>query len=172
MTGTRRSPRRWHHVVIAGGAAAVMVAGSAVVAYAPGPADPCHANGVTYCALNPAVTQATIKTTICVSGYTKTIRPAVAFTDKLKREQMAAQHLTGAPADYEEDHRLALEDGGAAADPKNLSPEARSRIGGTAETKDQDENNFHQAICSGAKTLRQAQAEFIAKWLRPWPGYK
>src|SRR5215510_5854842 len=44
--------------------------------------DVCHVNGVTYCVLNPAVTQATIGTTICVRGWTATIRPPPSYTDR------------------------------------------------------------------------------------------
>src|ERR1700686_2489678 len=56
----------------------------------PLPADPCHVGAVTYCALNPAVTQATIATTICVSGWTATVRPPSSYTSSLKIEQLAA----------------------------------------------------------------------------------
>ena len=42
-------------------------------------------------ALNPAVTQATIRTTICVSGWTATIRPPVSYTAPLKLAQMRAR---------------------------------------------------------------------------------
>ena len=37
--------------------------------------------------VNPKVTQDNIQKTICVSGYTKTIRPPVSYTNKLKLEQ-------------------------------------------------------------------------------------
>ena len=37
---------------------------------------------------NPDVTQETIQSTICVSGYTSTIRPPVSYTDKLKGQQI------------------------------------------------------------------------------------
>lgn len=36
-------------------------------------------------ALNPAVTQATIYSTICTRGYTRTIRPPERYTERLKR---------------------------------------------------------------------------------------
>src|ERR1035437_3182978 len=36
-------------------------------------------------ALNPAVTQATIGMTICVSGWTTTVRPPTSYTTPLKR---------------------------------------------------------------------------------------
>src|SRR5713226_8498906 len=84
-------------------------------------ADPCHVAGVVYCVLNPAVTQATIKQTICVSGWTATIRPPSSYTSALKVQQIAAEKLPDTnPADYEEDHRVPLELGGAPRDPFNL----------------------------------------------------
>jgi hypothetical protein len=39
-------------------------------------------------AFNPDVTQATIRQTICVSGWTATIRPSCAYTTALKRRQI------------------------------------------------------------------------------------
>jgi len=65
---------------------------------------------------NPAVTQANIGQTICVSGYTATIRPDSSITTELKKEQLASGYAykgdtaTGA---YEEDHLISLEIGGA-----------------------------------------------------------
>jgi len=40
--------------------------------------------------LNPAVTQATIAATICVAGYTATIRPPTSVTNRIKAHQIAA----------------------------------------------------------------------------------
>src|SRR4029079_5442409 len=54
--------------------------------------------------LNPEVTQATIDSTICVHGWTKTVRPPSSYTSEVKAEQMAAYRLTGSPSDYQEDH--------------------------------------------------------------------
>ena len=39
-------------------------------------------------AINPAVTQENINSTICVSGWTKTIRPTAGYTNKLKLQQL------------------------------------------------------------------------------------
>jgi hypothetical protein len=38
--------------------------------------------------INAAVTPATIGTTICVRGWTRTVRPPVEFTEELKRRQI------------------------------------------------------------------------------------
>ena len=68
-------------------------------------------------ALNPAVTQATIGFTICVSGWTATIRPDTAFTDALKVKQIGQYGYTDtSTASYEEDHLISLELGCAPAD--------------------------------------------------------
>ncbi|GAC1657116.1 MAG: hypothetical protein NVS9B1_14060 [Candidatus Dormibacteraceae bacterium] len=133
-------------------------------------ADPCLGGAV--CALNPAVTQATIASTICVIGWTATVRPPASYTGNLKVQQMAALHLAGAPSDFEEDHRVPLELGGDPTDVRNLSPELRVSAGGGAEVKDRDENAARAAVCSGSKSLVQVQTEFVAKWLSQWPGYR
>src|SRR6266498_802637 len=72
--------------------------------------------------LNPAVTQATIRTTICVAGWTARIRPPASYTSALERRQIRELGLPGTAADYEEDHLMPLALGGAPRDPKNLRP--------------------------------------------------
>jgi len=116
--------------------------------------------------VNTAVTQANIKKTICVSGWTKTIRPPATYTTALKKQQMKAMKLTGTAKDYEEDHRVPLEVGGHPRDPKNLWPQPWvSQYG--ARDKDQLENSVHRAVCGGAMTLKQGQAIFLAPdWRR------
>ena len=104
---------------------------------------------------NPDVTQANIRTTICRSGWTRTIRPPVEYTNDLKRKQMRAYGLHGAAAAYQEDHLISLEVGGDPTDPRNLWPEPYPR----AAEVDQIENELNAKICSGALTLEQAQDE-------------
>lgn len=58
-------------------------------------------------ALNPAVTQRDIYSTICVRGWTRTVRPPEAYTERLKREQIRLYgYRDGWLRDYEEDHLL------------------------------------------------------------------
>jgi hypothetical protein len=104
-------------------------------------------------ALNPDVTQATIRSTICVRGWTKTVRPPVAYTNGLKLEQMRTYGERGSPADYQEDHLISLELGGAPADPRNLWPEPYPR----ASAVDKIENELNAKVCSGAMSLADAQ---------------
>jgi hypothetical protein len=106
-------------------------------------------------ALNPDVTQANIHSTICVTGWTATIRPPPEYTDALKLKQMREYGETGPSSAYEEDHLIGLELGGAPRDPRNLWPEPRPR----ADEVDRIENELNAKVCSGALSLADAQRE-------------
>ena len=112
-------------------------------------ADPKRTPGV----LNPDVTQATIGSTICARGWTRTIRPPTEYTNALKRKQMRAYGLSGSPAGYQEDHLISLELGGHPTDPRNLWPEPRPH----AEDVDRIENELNHLVCSGRLTLAEGQ---------------
>jgi hypothetical protein len=104
-------------------------------------------------ALNPTVTQATIGQTICVSGWTRTVRPATEYTSALKVRQMRDYRATGPPSGYQEDHLISLELGGAPSDPRNLWPQPRP----WADEVDQVENQLREEVCSGRLPLAEAQ---------------
>jgi hypothetical protein len=104
-------------------------------------------------ALNPDVTQANIHQTICVRGWTKTVRPPVEYTNELKLKQMLLYGLTGSPRDYQEDHLISLELGGDPRDPRNLWPEPYPR----AAKVDTIENELNAKVCSGTMSLAEAQ---------------
>jgi hypothetical protein len=103
--------------------------------------------------LNPAVTQATIRSTICTRGWTATIRPPTEYTNALKVRQMAAYGETGSTSAYQEDHLISLELGGHPTDARNLWPEPYPR----AAEVDRVENELNDQVCSGALTLAEAQ---------------
>lgn len=122
-------------------------------------------------AINPDVTQNNISSTICTSGFTKTIRPPANYTNKLKQQQLTDEKLPGKPEDYEEDHLISLELGGAPQDPRNLWPEPWESRGsklasaGTgAESKDKVEDQTNKLVCSGKITLSDAQQRIAADW--------
>ena len=104
-------------------------------------------------ALNPGVTQTNIHETICVRGWTKTVRPPVEYTNALKLKQMRQYGLSGDPADFQEDHLISLELGGDPRDPRNLWPEPYPRAGKV----DTIENELNANVCSGALSLAEAQ---------------
>lgn len=110
-------------------------------------------------ALNPDVTQATIAATICVSGWTATIRPPSEYTNALKKAQLAGA-ADKDPTHYEEDHLVPLSIGGAPRDPANLWPEPLA----AARVKDVDELALNREVCQGKITLADAQAEILSKW--------
>ena len=103
--------------------------------------------------LNPAVTQATIGATICRSGWTKTVRPPVTYTNDLKLEQLLRYGLHGPPSAFQEDHLISLELGGSPTDPRNLWPEPYPR----ASAVDKIENDLNHRVCAGSLTLAEAQ---------------
>ena len=107
-------------------------------------------------AINPAVTQATIRTTICVSGWTKTVRPPANYTNQLKVDQIKLYNLPGKPSQYEEDHMIPLELGGAPTNPNNLWPQLRTGLH-SAGGKDKKENLLHKEVCNGTITLQAAR---------------
>jgi hypothetical protein len=103
--------------------------------------------------LNPAVTQATIGSTICVRGWTSTVRPPVSYTNHLKEVQLGQYGLHGALSAFQEDHLVSLELGGNPTDARNLWPEPYPR----AAEVDRIENQLNRAVCTGALTLAEAQ---------------
>jgi hypothetical protein len=103
--------------------------------------------------LNPLVRQATIASTICVRGWTATVRPPADYTNSLKLQQMPEYGESGAPSAYQEDHLISLELGGDPTDPKNLWPEPYPR----AADVDRVENDLNAQVCSGELSLAEAQ---------------
>ncbi|PPK46065.1 hypothetical protein B0G57_10389 [Trinickia symbiotica] len=117
--------------------------------------------------LNPDVTQATIHSTICVKGYTRTIRPEEGYTRRLKREQIAAYGYTDRRLrDYEEDHLVSLELGGSPTDPRNLWPQPHHVVGGWGSyAKDRLENKLKSLVCKGRLPLADAQSAIASDWI-------
>jgi hypothetical protein len=134
-------------VLAAVAAVAVSSAGAAKIVVA----DPVRTPGVR----NPAVTQTSIGRTVCVAGWTKTIRPKTSYTGPLEIKQMREYGLVGSPGDFEEDHLISLSLGGHPTSPKNLWPEPIAR----ARKVDVIERRLHSAVCAGKMRLRAAQKE-------------
>jgi hypothetical protein len=129
---------------------------------------------VTPGSINPAVTQGNIGQTICVLGYTKTIRPPVSYTTALKKTQLRTiPYSSYGSTDtklFEEDHLIPLELGGHPTSPKNLWPEP---WGGTtgASLKDQLENKLHLLVCSHSLSLKVAQRAIATNWYLAYQTY-
>jgi hypothetical protein len=119
-------------------------------------------------AFNPDVTPATIRTTICVVGWTNTIRPPASYTTAMKNQQKPMYGESAiSNADLEEDHLVPLELGGNPHDPNNLWPEPRETVstpGQGAETKDKEESDLKRKVCNGQMTLDAARQKILADW--------
>ncbi len=135
-------------------AAVLLVAGCASTPRAPAAqpatssASPLATSAYPAGATNPAVTQATIGQTICVPGWTATIRP----------------NLPTRPG-YEYDHLIPLELGGAPTDRANLTYIPLSR----ARRDDVEENRLHRLVCAHKFGLADAQARILAWKRAPLP---
>jgi hypothetical protein len=110
--------------------------------------------------------------TVCVHGFTKTIRPPVSYTGPLKLKLMAAYGYAGrSPHDFELDHLVALEDGGAPSDPRNLWPEAFSPRPGSHE-KDDLENALKALVCKQEAQILAVGISLAHDWLGEWERLK
>ncbi len=137
------------------------------------PAGSCHAgtrNGQplpdTACTpgeISALVTQASIGSTICQSGWTATVRPPVSVTDAIKTKSAQAYGLSSSERG-ELDHDIPLELGGypgTAGDVGNLWFE----VGAIPNPKDAIENTLNHATCAGLIPLVVAQSAIAHQWV-------
>ena len=109
--------------------------------------------------IDPAVTQANLRSTICRSGYTRTVRPPESQTERFKFGVAYPAYGDPHPEHTELDHLVSLELGGS-NDATNLWPETPP----TPNPKDKVEDALHAAVCSGRVTLAAAQDAIAADW--------
>ncbi len=121
---------------------------------------------------DPQVTQANLATTICRSGYSKSVRPGTGVTGPLKARVLHSYKLSYDPASFELDHLISLELGGAPGSEKNLWPEPWETKGARlvpkgrgAESKDKVENRLHDYVCAGRMQLADAQRFIATDWM-------
>lgn len=112
-------------------------------------------------ALNPDVTQATIGTTICVPGWTKTVRPPTSYTSPLRNVEMLLYYPPGTPTTaVRYDHLYPLELGGHPSDVANLWPQPVE----ASYRKNTHGGRLKDQVCGGAITLEAAQREILNTW--------
>jgi hypothetical protein len=113
---------------------------------------------------NSNVTQSNIHSTICVSGWTATVRPSTSYTNPLKAQGIIDYGYSDTSmSDYEEDHLVPLELGGNPTDPRNLWPEPYYGSP-TATSKDGVETRLKNAVCDGRITLSAARSAIKSNW--------
>ncbi len=111
------------------------------------------------------VTQANIATTICVAGYTATVRPPSSITTPLKQRTATAYGIAYDPTVQEYDHLIPLELGGA-NDVRNLwtEPPTSPTQKSTTNIKDGVESKLKTAVCAGRIGLIAAQVRIATDW--------
>lgn len=122
-------------------------------------------------AIDPSVTQSNIASTICKPGYTGNVRPSEYYTNQIKLKLLPLYgHHTDNPLDFELDHLISLEIGGAPADEKNLWPEPYAGTWG-ARKKDVVERKLNRLVCNGKISLRKAQSAISTDWIAAYKLY-
>ncbi len=115
-------------------------------------------------ALNPDVRQDNIHQTICVAGYSKSVRPSARYTRDVKAALMREQGL--APSDiggYELDHRIALALGGHPSNRSNLALQPWDGDAG-AHRKDLLERTLQRLVCADRLPLDEARRALYFDW--------
>lgn len=122
-------------------------------------------------ALNPDVRQETIQQTICVPGYTATVRPSTTYMNRIKLKLMYAQSLpTEGAASLELDHRVPLALGGHPRNLKNLMLQPWEGDAG-AKRKDQLERRLQILVCAGKVLLNDARSAIYVDWQQAYVTY-
>jgi len=110
------------------------------------------------------VKQGNVAQTICVPGWTATVRPSTSFTQALKRTMLERAGLPPADAiKYELDHFVPLAVGGHPRSEDNLWLQ---RWDGTwnARVKDRLERRLRVMVCAGEITLHTARTAIQHDW--------
>jgi hypothetical protein len=113
--------------------------------------------------VSTAVNQENLSSTICRSGYTKTVRPPQSQTGAFKRKIMVAYHESAPLGAYELDHLISLQLGGS-NDAGNLWPQRNDLPGGESDSKDPVESALNRAVCARRVTLAAAQSAIATDW--------
>jgi len=111
--------------------------------------------------------QESLQETICVLGWTRSIRPRSADTRRIKQELLRELELPAENAnDYELDHRIPLSLGGAPFERANLEAQPWDE----APEKDRKEACLSRAVCAGRLTLDEARARIWRDWRKVGAG--
>ena len=121
--------------------------------------------------LNPDVRQGTIAQTICVPGYTSSVRPSTTYTNGLKLRLTHEQSIPSETAgSFELDHRIPLALGGHPRNPKNLTLQPWDGEDG-AKKKDRLERRLQVLVCAGSLQLDMARRAIFVNWQEAYKAY-
>jgi hypothetical protein len=126
---------------------------------------------ITQGAINTNITQENIQSTVCVKGYTKTVRPPAYYTNRLKKSQLREYgYADQNPEHYEEDHLIPLNIGGLPNNPANLWPQPRTSYWNAAK-KDELEIKLYKKVCGNEIPLNEAQNAMATDWIKAYKYY-
>lgn len=129
---------------------------------------------------DPRVTPANIKQTICVPGYSQTVRPPVRVTNRIKAEVAVLYKISPfEPRAYEGDHLIPISVGGSPEadgthenfwnEPWEATNSKGEKVG--ARAKDGLEFFLYKGVCTGRLKLRTVQREIARDWYAAWIKY-
>ncbi len=122
-------------------------------------------------AINEDVTQANIEQTICVPGWTATVRPPTSYTNGVKAELLREQGLPQADTTkYELDHLVPLALGGHPRKLENLWLQPWDGEW-SARVKDRLEVKLKALVCKGELTLERARRVIATDWIAAFKTY-
>jgi hypothetical protein len=117
------------------------------------------------------VIQSNIAKTICVAGWTTTVRPSTSFTQALKRTMLTRAGLDPKEAiKYELDHFVPLAVGGHPRSEDNLWLQ-RWDGDWNARVKDRLERRLQVMVCAGQITLHAARTAVQHDWHAAYKRY-
>jgi hypothetical protein len=143
----------------------------------------CHARGsglyqlpdprCTPGALNPGVQEQNIGVTICAGGWSSRVRPPESVTEPEKLASLRSYGVRGYASEYEYDHLVPIELGGALNDPRNLWPEPdySSHSGYYLNPKDHLEDALNRLVCDRQMSLARAQQLIASDWVAAYRAY-
>jgi len=122
-------------------------------------------------ALFDAVTQGNLDKTICVPGWTATVRPPTSYTQTLKRTMLVRAGLPPADAiEYELDHFVPLAVGGHPRAEDNLWLQRWDGVW-NARIKDRLERRLQVMVCAGQIDLLTARIAIQHDWHEAYRKY-
>jgi hypothetical protein len=117
--------------------------------------------------LTPGAVLTTDAATVCMPGYTKTVRHTSGKLKALIYREYGIDRVSG---HFEIDHLISLELGGADV-AENLWPESYDTMPWNAHTKDKLEDRLHALVCAGKLPIEQAQREIATDWIEAYERY-
>ena len=121
--------------------------------------------------VNADVTQANIDRTICMPGWTATVRPSTGYTNGVKAKLLREQGLPASEAArYELDHVIPLALGGHPRKLDNLMLQSWDGAW-SARTKDRLEVKLKALVCRGQLSLERARHAIATDWIAAYKTY-